>query len=64
MMDHMVKHIQGSTDGMKKNPILIFKVYLALKRYADASKSAFFIAEKEFIKGNFNKSRNILLFCQ
>lgn len=32
---------------MKKNPIFIFKLYLGLDRFVEASKTAFILADRE-----------------
>lgn len=49
---------------MRKNPVYIFKLYLALDRFAEASKTAFLLADREMDNARFGRARALLLTCQ
>lgn len=64
MVDYVLKYLQGGSDGVKKNPIYIFKLYLALDRFAEAAKTASLLADREIDAGRYARARNLLLTCQ
>lgn len=59
----MLKYLQGGADGVKKNPIYIFKLYLALDRYVEASKTAFILSDREIEGQRFGRAKALLLTC-
>ncbi|KAH0573171.1 WD40 repeat protein [Spironucleus salmonicida] len=63
MVDYVLKYLQGGSDGVKKNPIFIFKLYLALDRHQDAAKTAYILADREIENQRFNRAKSILLTC-
>lgn len=63
MVDYVLKYLQGGNDGVKKNPIYIFKLYLALDRFNEASKTAYLLADREVDNGRFGRAKNLLLTC-
>lgn len=63
MVDYVLKYLQGGSDGVKKNPIYIFKLYLALDRYVEAAKTAFILSDREVEQQRFGRAKALLLTC-
>ncbi|CAL6061016.1 WD40_repeat protein [Hexamita inflata] len=63
MVDYVLKYLQGGSDGVKKNPVYIFKLYLALDRFGQAAQTAFVLADRENEQGRFGRAKGLLLNC-
>lgn len=51
----------GEKDGMPKDPNYIYRLYLALKKYDDAAKTAMVIAKQEQDMGNYMLAHSVIV---
>ena len=56
----LIDFLVGEKDGVPKDPNYIYRLYMALKKYEDASKTALIIAKQEQDMGNYNLARTII----
>lgn len=61
MVEFVLKFLQGSADGVKKSPVYIIKLYMALERYADAAHTAYVLADREIEKARYSRAKGLLL---
>ena len=61
LVNLLVQYLMGETDGQPKDLKYIFKLYMALKQYADAARTALIIAREEQNTGNYRNARDVLL---
>ena len=50
----------GEKDGMPKDPNYIYRLYMALKKYDDAAKTALIIARQEQDMGNYSLAHSVV----
>ena len=50
----------GELDGMPKDSKYLFRLYMALERYAEAAKTAIIIAQSEQEIGNYRNAHDVL----
>ena len=53
----------GEKDGMPKDPNYIYRLYMALKKYDDAAKTALIIARQEQDMGNYSLAHSVVRTC-
>lgn len=56
----LIDFLVGEKDGVPKDSSYIYRLYLALKKYDDAAKTALIIAREEQDLGNYVSARNIV----
>jgi len=56
----LIDFLVGERDGVPKDPNYIYRLYMALKKYDDAAKTALIIARQEQEMGNYNLARTVL----
>ncbi len=57
----MIDFLVGEKDGVPKDPNYIYRLYLALKKYEDAAKTAMIIARQEQDLGNYALSHKVIV---
>jgi WD repeat-containing protein 19 len=50
----------GEKDGMPKDPNYIYRLYMALKKFDDAAKTALIIARQEQDMGNYSLAHSVV----
>lgn len=56
----LIDFLVGEKDGVPKDPNYIYRLYMALKKYEDAAKTALIIAKQEQDMGNYHLARTII----
>lgn len=56
----LIDFLVGEKDGVPKDPNYIYRLYMALKKYEDAAKTALIIAKQEQEMGNYALARSVL----
>jgi hypothetical protein len=56
----LIDFLVGETDGVPKDPNYIYRLYMALKKYDDASKTALIIARQEQDMGNYALAHSVV----
>jgi hypothetical protein len=54
----------GEKDGMPKDPNYIYRLYMALKKFDDAAKTALIIARQEQDMGNYSLAHSVVRTLQ
>lgn len=57
----LINYLMGETDGAPKDAKYLFKLYMALKQYADAARTAVIIAHEDQAAGNYRNAHDTLL---
>jgi hypothetical protein len=57
----LIDFLVGEKDGVPKDPNYIYRLYLALKKYDDAAKTALIIARQEQDLGNYNLAHSVVV---
>ncbi|XP_038055636.1 WD repeat-containing protein 19-like isoform X2 [Patiria miniata] len=57
----LIDYLMGETDGMPKDAKYLFRLYMALKQYREAARTAIIIAREEQIAGNYRNAHDVLL---
>jgi hypothetical protein len=57
----LIDFLVGDKDGVPKDPNYIYRLYLALKKYEDAAKTALVIARQEQDLGNYGLAHKIVV---
>ncbi|MCP9258311.1 hypothetical protein DINM_002811 [Dirofilaria immitis] len=60
LSSRVVDYLFGETDGIPKNPKLIFKYYISMKMYHEAAKTAVVIATEEQANGSYRIAHKLL----
>lgn len=61
MLTHqLIDFLMGETDGVPKEPVYIFRLYMALGNYTQAAKTAIIIARQEQELGNYRVAHQML----
>ena len=61
LIHQLIDYLVGEKDGIPKDPNYIYRLYMALKRYEDASKTAIIIAKQEQDLGNYPLAHSVLI---
>ncbi len=56
----VIEYLMGDHDGMPKDAKYLFKLYLSLKKYVEAAKTAVLIARQEQQSGNYRDAHDVL----
>ena len=56
----LIDFLVGEKDGMPKDPSYIYRLYMALKKYEDAAKTALIIARQEQDMGNYTVAHGVV----
>jgi WD repeat-containing protein 19 len=56
----LIEYLMGDHDGMPKDAKYLFKLYLSLKKYVEAAKTAVLIARQEQQSGNYRDAHDVL----
>lgn len=56
----LIDYLMGETDGQPKDPKWVFKLYIALGDYQQATKTASIIADQEQASGNYKVAHGVL----
>lgn len=56
----LIEYLMGDHDGMPKDAKYLFKLYLSLKKYVEAAKTAVLIARQEQQTGNYRDAHDVL----
>jgi WD repeat-containing protein 19 len=56
----LIEYLMGDHDGMPKDAKYLFKLYLSLKQYVEAAKTAILIARQEQQTGNYRDAHDVL----
>ncbi|XP_033342026.1 intraflagellar transport protein Oseg6 [Megalopta genalis] len=59
LSNQMIDFLLGG-DGLPKDPKYLFRLYMAIKQYRDAAKTAIIIANEEQINGNYRNAHDVL----
>ncbi|XP_078047935.1 intraflagellar transport protein Oseg6 [Augochlora pura] len=59
LANQMIDFLLGG-DGLPKDPKYLFRLYMAIKQYRDAAKTAIIIANEEQINGNYRNAHDVL----
>jgi WD repeat-containing protein 19 len=57
----LIDFLVGEKDGMPKDPNYIYRLYMALKKYDDAAKTALIIARQEQDMGNYTLAHSVVV---
>lgn len=57
----LIDFLVGEKDGVPKDPNYIYRLYLALKKYEEAAKTALIIARQEQDLGNYNLAHSVVV---
>ncbi|XP_054993579.1 WD repeat-containing protein 19 isoform X2 [Sorex araneus] len=56
----LIDHLMGESDGMPKDAKYLFRLYMALKQYREAARTAIIIAREEQSAGNYRNAHDVL----
>jgi WD repeat-containing protein 19 len=56
----LIDFLVGEKDGVPKNPNYIYRLYMAMKKYEDAAKTALIIARQEQDMGNYALAHSVV----
>ncbi|KAJ3077769.1 WD repeat-containing protein 19, partial [Quaeritorhiza haematococci] len=57
----LIDYLMGERDGVPKDAKYIFKLYMSLKQYKEAARTAIIIAREEQMLGNYRAAHDLLL---
>lgn len=57
----LIDFLVGERDGIPKDPNYIYRLYMALKKYEDAAKTALIIARQEQDMGNYSLAHSVVV---
>nr|XP_019597484.1 PREDICTED: WD repeat-containing protein 19 isoform X1 [Rhinolophus sinicus] len=60
LTSQLIDHLMGETDGMPKDAKYLFRLYMALKKYQEASRTAIIIAREEQSAGKYRNAHDVL----
>ncbi|KAG8516530.1 WD repeat-containing protein 19, partial [Galemys pyrenaicus] len=60
LTNQLIDHLMGESDGMPKDAKYLFRLYMALKQYQDAARTAIVIAREEQCAGNYRNAHDVL----
>ncbi|XP_019617748.1 PREDICTED: WD repeat-containing protein 19-like [Branchiostoma belcheri] len=56
----LIDYLMGETDGMPKDAKYLFRLYMALKQFREAARTAIIIAREEQNAGNYRNAHDVL----
>ncbi|KAJ8271702.1 hypothetical protein COCON_G00105610 [Conger conger] len=56
----LIDYLMGESDGMPKDAKYLFRLYMALKHYREAARTAIIIAREEQSAGNYRNAHDVL----
>ncbi|KAK6172308.1 hypothetical protein SNE40_015995 [Patella caerulea] len=56
----LIDYLMGETDGMPKDARYLFRLYMALKQFREAARTAIIIAREEQNAGNYRNAHDVL----
>ncbi|XP_043827945.1 WD repeat-containing protein 19 isoform X1 [Dromiciops gliroides] len=60
LTSQLIDHLLGESDGMPKDAKYLFRLYMALKKYREAARTAIIIAREEQSAGNYRNAHDVL----
>ncbi|XP_051820903.1 WD repeat-containing protein 19 [Antechinus flavipes] len=60
LTNQLIDHLLGENDGMPKDAKYLFRLYMALKQYREAARTAIIIAREEQSAGNYRNAHDVL----
>ena len=60
LIHELIDFLIGDRDGVPKDPNYIYRLYMALKKYEDAAKTALIIAKQEQDSGNYAQAHSVI----
>ncbi|XP_075857300.1 WD repeat-containing protein 19 isoform X4 [Microcebus murinus] len=60
LTSQLIDHLMGESDGMPKDAKYLFRLYMALKQYREAARTAIIIAREEQSSGNYRNAHDVL----
>ncbi|NWU43545.1 WDR19 protein, partial [Hylia prasina] len=60
LTNQLIDYLMGEGDGMPQDAKYLFRLYMALKQYRDAARTAIIIAREEQCSGNYRNARDVL----
>ncbi|XP_062348694.1 WD repeat-containing protein 19 isoform X2 [Cinclus cinclus] len=60
LTNQLIDYLMGEGDGMPQDAKYLFRLYMALKQYRDAARTAVIIAREEQCSGNYRNARDVL----
>ncbi|NXY87829.1 WDR19 protein, partial [Alcedo cyanopectus] len=60
LTNQLIDYLMGESDGMPKDAKHLFSLYMALKQYREASRTAIIISREEQCSGNYRNAHDVL----
>ncbi|XP_026503765.1 WD repeat-containing protein 19 isoform X1 [Terrapene carolina triunguis] len=60
LTNQLIDYLMGESDGMPKDAKYLFRLYMALKQYREAARTAIIIAREEQSAGNYRNAHDVL----
>nr|DBA29244.1 TPA: hypothetical protein GDO54_009488 [Pyxicephalus adspersus] len=60
LTNQLIDYLMGESDGVPKDAKYLFRLYMALKQYREAARTAIIIAREEQSSGNYRHAHDIL----
>ncbi|XP_069600695.1 WD repeat-containing protein 19 [Ranitomeya imitator] len=60
LTNQLIDYLMGESDGMPKDAKYLFRLYMALKQYREAARTAIIIAREEQAAGNYRNAHDVL----
>ncbi|XP_062563462.1 WD repeat-containing protein 19 [Armigeres subalbatus] len=60
LSNQLIEYLLGETDGVPKDPKLLFRLYMAKRQFKEAAKAAMIIANQEQTAGNYRSAHDLL----
>ncbi|XP_058063715.1 WD repeat-containing protein 19 [Anopheles bellator] len=60
LSNQLIEFLLGESDGVPKDPKLLFRLYMAKRQFKEAAKAAMIIANQEQIAGNYRSAHDLL----
>jgi WD repeat-containing protein 19 len=60
LTNSVIEYLMGDIDGMPKDAKYLFKLYMSLKKYIEAAKTAVLIARQQQQNGNYREAHDLL----
>ncbi|NWY13192.1 WDR19 protein, partial [Aphelocoma coerulescens] len=60
LTNQLIDYLMGEGDGMPQDAKYLFRLYMALKQYRDAARTAIIIAREEQCSGNYRNAHDVL----
>ncbi|XP_038608395.1 WD repeat-containing protein 19-like [Tachyglossus aculeatus] len=60
LTNQLIDHLMGESDGMPKDAKYLFRLYMSLKQYREAARTAIIISREEQSAGNYRSAHDVL----